>query len=288
MSDEKKTVTKGVKMTPDNKKLFDDLFANSGFSEQEEFVLHLTALYEMEQLKNGEYAGYSKQLDEMALHSRRMTELFLSLIQTESHLRSQMGEDHSASIAVAANELSSQQDEIRAMAGELKKEQQAGAEQLKQIGELEKHVLQLQQVNERGEQLISEYKGRIDSLSALVADQQESVNRATASDQRLTELTRLTEDQAREIDRHKQALQEAADKHERDLSDMHARAELDQEKALLAERRDLQDQLNTEREANNTEQRRLYAEMDKLRQQLVTVKQQAAAKTATPAKPKNQ
>ncbi|WP_379136056.1 hypothetical protein [Paenibacillus sp. sgz500958] len=287
MSEDKKTVTKGFKVTPENKKFIDELFAASGFADQEEFLLHLAALYEMEQLKNGEYAGYSKQLDEMGFHSRRMTELFLGMIQTESHLRAQMGEDHAVHLADVSNELSAQQDEIRGLKDELKKEQQAGAEQRKQIGEMEKHVQQLQQVNERGEQLISEYKGRIDSLSALVADQQEAVNQTKAIEQRLTELSKLTDDQAREIDRYKQGLQDAADKHERELSDLRVRAELEQEKALLAERRELQDQLNTEREANSAEQRRLYAELDKLRQQLSASKQ-PAVKTAAPAKPKDQ
>ncbi|MEK3987432.1 hypothetical protein MHB77_29305 [Paenibacillus sp. FSL K6-3166] len=284
MSDDKKTVTKGFKVTPDNKKFIDDLFAASGFADQEEFLLHLAALYEMEQLKNGEYAGYSKQLDEMGFHTRRMTELFLGMIQTESHLRSQLSEDHAIRLADVSSEIATQQDEIRNITVELKNETQAGAEQRKQIGELEKHVQQLQQANERGEQLISEYKGRIDSLSALVADQQESVNQAKAVDQRLTELSKLTEEQARKIERKAEASHEDALKHERELSELRSRAELEQEKALLAERRQLQDQLNAEREANNAEQRRLYADLDKLRQQLSDSKQVKANSQA--AKPK--
>lgn len=178
----------------------------------------------------------------------------------------------------------------------MKKEAQAGTEQRKQIGDLEKHVQQLQQANERGEQLISEYKVRIDSLSALVADQQDAVNQAKAPDYRLTELTRLTDSQAleiealtveheREIHRREELSQDSAVRHQREIEDIKARAELEQEKALLAERRQLQDQLNVEREVNNAEQRKLYADMDKLRQQLAESKQVKA--NSPVAKPKS-
>lgn len=278
MSDDKK-VTKGFKVRTETRDYIDRLYAGSEFSDQEDFLKHLGALHEMQQMKNGEVSGYAAQLDEMEFHSRRTVELFLAMIQTEQTGRVRMGEEHAEHIAELASELSTQQDEIRGLTEELKVEKAAGIELKKQIGEFEKHTQQLQQANERGEELIAEYKTRIDSLSALVADQQESVNHAKASEQRLTELLKLTESQAQEIERAREekvkaveeskraqetqeaanaaALKQLRERHTYELQQQKERLELASDRAVVAEER-----------KHSEEVRKLYDEVDKLRQEL--------------------
>jgi chromosome segregation ATPase len=271
----------------------------------------MASLFELQQLKTGAAAGYAKQLDELEYHAKRTTEIYMSMLQMEQAERLQLNEDHADKIAQLASELSGLQEENGSLMAELKKEALAGVEYRKQIGEFEKHIQQLQQANERGEELLSEYKARIDSLSKMVTDQQEAVNQAKGLEQRLSDLTRLTTEQMKEIARmeteyerelhqrdefsHEAAVRlereiEALNtKHADELITAQARAEIAQERAVLDARRELSKQaeddrsellklLQTSEREHGTEVRLLYAEMDKLRQQLAEAQKPKQAK----------
>ncbi|WP_150274083.1 hypothetical protein [Paenibacillus tepidiphilus] len=277
-------ITKGYKISQESKQHIEELFAGSEFNDQGDFLLHMASLYEMQKLKNNEVAGYAKQLDELDFHTRRISELFLSMVMVEQTSRVRVGEEHAERVGELSSVISSQHDEIRQLSEDLGKAAALTGNMQKQIEELEKHVQQLQQANERGEDLISEYKTRFDSFSGLLASQAEEVNQAKALQSQLTELTKLTDDQRREIEQLSalsKQLQATADKerketserHVRELQDAKFRADLEADKALVNLRRELQDELSNERSSHMVEIRKLYAEINDMRQQLtMTIK----------------
>lgn len=295
-------VTKGYKVSPDSKQYVEELFAGSEFSDQGDFLLHIAALYEKQKLRNNEVSGYAAQLDEMDFHTRRITELYLSMIMTEQSGRLRLGEEYAERMSELSDIISGQQDEIRGLSDDLNRATTLTGNLHKQIGELERNVQQLQQANERGEDLISEYKSRIDSFSGLLNRQTEEVNQSKALQQELTELTKLTNNYQEQIsrlaeerdrllaiaaqdkketeERLAKERKEAAERHLRELTDAKLRAELEADKALVTLRRELQDELATERAGHTAELRKLYADIDALRQQMAL----ATSQQGTPAR----
>lgn len=293
MSNEK--TTKAYKVDPEIRTKVETLFADSGLSTEGEFLAHLASLFEMQQMKEGSAAGYAKQINELEIHARRTVELFLSMIQTEAAEKADLSDVHAEQLSEQRNAYLDAQEQIQTL---LRDSDQAWSEvkELKEdVAESMKLVQQLQKTNERSEELIGEYRQRIDDMSKIVTDQREATAEAADLRKKVDALSQVVYERDREIAQMRDAL-EASQKRSADdirqLSEQHAaelqrateRAEIAQEKAVLAARRDAEATrealLREGREANDAnlkEIRLLYAEVDKLRQQLaaprVTVKQ---------------
>ncbi|WP_153008816.1 hypothetical protein [Paenibacillus jamilae] len=260
----------------------------------------MASVYEMNQLKTGVGAGYQKQITTVEYHVKSIVDSFISLIQTETADRLQLAEGYEETIGQRSAEISAQQDEIRDLAEQLRQADKDEAELRKQLSEQSVLIETLQKSSSKDEQILAENKERIDRLSKLLSDNTEKVNQAEQLEQRFTELTELTENQAKQLAEAQEAA-EAAEKHFSDelarnealyverLERAAEKAAIEQQKAILDVRQSLLEQHEKERaellasiqkadREHNEELRKLYAEMDKLRQQLAAPQQVRAAR----------
>lgn len=271
MSNEAKT-TKAYKISPELKEKLERLAAESGLETQEAFIEQLAALYELQQLKEGNGSGYAKQIEELEYHSRRNVELFVGLINTETAARLDMSQQHEEKQAAVATELYAQQEEI----AELRKAAKAQAEELARITkEAEASAKLAEQLQEsvRDKGLIVEQRGQeIATLSGIVNEYKAA---AEENKQLAVEVSRLT------VETDKQAARVAA--LEVDLatldelrSDQLRKAEARQTEALElltkqkeAEKKealaDLRDKQQDKLEQATEEIRKLYAQIEQLR-----------------------
>ncbi|MGM1023530.1 MAG: hypothetical protein ACQEXV_24090 [Bacillota bacterium] len=291
---------KGYKVHTHVKEKLEELFKQSGIEFEGDFLEHLASVYEMNQLKTGVGAGYQKQITTVEYHVKSIVDSFISLIQTETADRMQLAEGYEDTLGQRAAEISAQQDEIRDLSEQLRQADKDEAELRKQLSEQTLLVETLQKSSSKDEQILAENKERIERLSKMLTDSTEAVDRAKAIEQRFTELTELTDNQAQQLEEAQKAA-EAAEKHfSEELARNEAlymerleraaeKAEIAQQKAVLALQQELAQEHEKDRahlfsliqkadSEHNAEVRKLYAEMDKLRQQLAAPQQSRTAR----------
>ncbi|MFB5269351.1 hypothetical protein ACE41H_21565 [Paenibacillus enshidis] len=241
---------KAYKVFDHVKEKVEDLFKQSGIEYEGDFLEHMASIYEMQQLKSGVGAGYQKQISTLEYHTKSVVDMFVSLIQTEAADRLQIAEDYEGKLGDRAAEIMAQQDEITRLNQALLGATEIINKQEKEIAETRQLVEALQKSSSKDEQILTENKERIERLSKMLSDTTNRVNQAVALEQRFTELTELTERQAREI-------AEAEAVYEERLQNAAERAEIAQEKALAAAER-----------KHTAEIRALLDEASELRKQL--------------------
>uniref|UniRef100_UPI0035CEAD67 hypothetical protein n=1 Tax=Bartonella sp. CL29QHWL TaxID=3243522 RepID=UPI0035CEAD67 len=180
MSNEAKT-TKAYKISPELKEKLERLAAESGLETQEAFIEQMAALYELQRLKEGNGSGYAKQIDELEYHSRRSVELFIGMINTEAAERLELSQQHDEKVASLSAELFVQQEEL----ARITKENEAREEQIQA----------LKKTDLRNEQLIEEYRSRIDGLTKLAEANEAEAKEAEQLRKQLAEAERRIADQ---------------------------------------------------------------------------------------------
>jgi chromosome segregation ATPase len=279
-----KRSSKAYKIFDNVREKVEALFRESGIDFEGDFLEHMASVYELNQLKTGVGAGYQKQITTLEYHAKSVVDIFVSMIQTEAADRISISEGYEEKIVDIASEIRTQQDEIKRLNQALAGTSGIIAKQEEDISEARKLTVTLQKSAAKDEQLLAENKERIDRLSRMLSDTTERVTQAEALEQRFSELTWLTEDQAKKLEKantdlkavsaeYEATLTKLYERHAEDLKRATARAEIDKERAVLAARRELSDQAEKERKEHYAETKRLYSEVDKLRQQLAEAMQ---------------
>lgn len=302
--DEKRKTTKAYRLFGQQKEKVDALFKQSGIELEGDFLDHMASVYEMNQLKTGVGAGYQKQISTLEYHAKSIIDSFVALVQVESAERLQIAENYEGKLGDRAAEITAQQQEIIELKETIRNKEKADAELSKKISEQTQLIEALQKSAAKDEQILVENKERIERLSQMLADSAERVGRAEELERQFAELTRINEEQARQLAKDAAEREEAEGKFREELTRMETdhtvrlraateRAEVAQEKAVLAaqrefneiidkerreykehnemrdkERREYHEVLAKERQEHTQEIRHLYAEIDKLREQL--------------------
>ncbi len=296
MSENKAEKTQKLyKTTSEARALAEQLFNESGIAFEGEFFAHVMATYELQQMKNGLGAGYQKQISSLEYHMKSVIEHFTSMLQTEQSDRVELAEGYEGKLINLANEVTEQQNEISILTKNLTETTEQAGKSMDEIRELRKYISNIENLNVKSEQILTENKERIERLSKMVTDGQDAVIQKQELELRISKISQISDEQDKEIkrlvaehqrvmeqhtvqlqetkDRHKRELEETVAHHVRELKDTQIRSDLETEKALVTERRNLQDQISTEHNLHITELRKLYADMDSLRQQLAEAKQ---------------
>lgn len=279
MSENEKRQPKSYKIFGQQREKVEDLFKQSGIEFEGDFLDHMASVYEMNQLKTGIGAGYQKQITTLEYHTKSIVDSFLSMVQTETADRLQVSEDYEGKLEVRANEVFAQQQEIRSLINELDEKATESSDLKLKMKEQTQLIEALQKSSAKDDLILIENRDRIERLSKMLTDSTDAVDHAKLLEQRFTELTKITEDQAKQLTeaqtqrellerQHEDVIEALTSKHADELARGVERAEISQEKAVLAARRDLMEQVEKERGENNADIRRLYEELDKLRQQL--------------------
>lgn len=275
MSNEAKT-TKAYKISTELKEKLERLAAESGLETQEAFIEQLAALYELQQLKEGNGSGYAKQIDELEYHTRRSVELFVGVINTEAAERMQLSQQHDEKVDGLSVELSAQQDEIAGLKKELKEQ----AEHLVRISKENESQVKLAEqleasVNDKAA-LVEEYRQRIDTLSGLINDYKAAAEENKKLSTRITELTTLSEKMSARVGEleedlatletiKSEQLRQQEERHRESSERLSERKDVEKERELLAIRSEYQTKLEKSNEEATAKIRELYAQIERLR-----------------------
>ncbi|OBZ15841.1 hypothetical protein A8L34_27725 [Bacillus sp. FJAT-27264] len=272
------------------------LYRESGFEFEGDFFAHVISIHELQQMKDGLGAGYQKIISNAEFHAKSLVDAITSIIQAENIDRIALAETHEEKVAGLASELYAQQDEITQLKRLHQDATEQAAQSMDENAELRKYINNIESLNAKNEEILAENRERIERLSKMVTDGQDAINQKQELEFKISEISRISDQQSRELKEAQKAAEEEVRHFHDDLTRMEnqcaekiqnitERAEIAQERAVLAVRRELEDQANNERaeltkqlqtsqRESNAEVRRLYEEVDKLRQQLSTLSEQ--------------
>lgn len=275
MSNEAKT-TKAYKISPELKEKLERLAAESGLETQEAFIEQLAALYELQQLKEGNGSGYAKQIEELEYHLSRPLALFTSMIETESAARLDMSQQHEEKQAVAAGELFAQQQEI----ADLRKAEKAQAEELARLTreneQQAKLVEQLEAAARDKGLLVEEYRAKNDTLTGLVNEYKAAADENKDLQTKVNELTRVNIEQAADLmnleadlqyekEQAEERLSQLGERHREALERLSERKDTEKERAELAIQKEYQAKLEAAQTEATGKIRELYAQIEQQR-----------------------
>jgi len=286
MSNEAKT-TKAYKISTELKEKLERLAAESGLDTQEAFIEQLAALYELQQLKDGNGSGYRKQIEELEYHLSRPLALFTSMIETEAAERLQLSQQHDETLTDRAMTIYAQEKEI----SELGKESKAQAEEIARITkENESQAKLVEQLEASAHDkglIVEQYKEKVDTLSGLVneykaaaeenRDLKTKVSEFTAlSDKQVTRVTDLEGDLTTLNGLKIEQLKQQEERHQEALERISERKDIERDRAELSIQKEYQAKLekaNTEatekqraaNEESTAKIRELYEQIERQR-----------------------
>ena len=266
--------TFGVKVSEEMYEKVREVIESSGTSSKEWFERAI-ALYEMNAIKQGS-SDYTQDLTELEHHTTRMYELIVNMIQRSVHLKEY-------AVKEVAEKLESKEaiiTDLQQQTQQLKMEVETKTEGIQkfeeQVKELEEKLLTNQTMLENNQALISEYKDKNDTLSGLVtkyqgyAEENEALKKSfemekdewrkqasvekAAFEEKISELSQEKQTLSEELRVLRMDFEQVKANHERDLSHLAERKELECEKAVVEAER-----------LHNEEVRKLYDEIAALR-----------------------
>ncbi|WP_301109195.1 hypothetical protein [Sporosarcina sp.] len=266
--------TFGVKVSEEMYEKVREVIETSGTSSKEWFERAI-ALYEMNAIKQGS-SDYTQDLTELEHHTTRMYELIVNMIQRSVHLKEyavkEVAEKLESKEAIITD-LQQQNQQLKMEVVTKTEGIQAFEEQAK---ELEEKLLANQTMLENNQALISEYKDKNDTLSGLVtkyqgyAEENEVLKNSfemektewkkqagvekAAFEEKVSELSQEKQTLSEELRVLRMDFEQVKVNHDRDLSHLAERKELEREKAVVEAER-----------LHNEEVRKLYDEMAALR-----------------------
>ncbi len=272
--DEMADKTFGVKVSEEMYEKVREVIETSGTSSKEWFERAI-ALYEMNAIKQGS-SDYTQDLTELEHHTTRMYELIVNMIQRSVHLKEyavkEVAEKLESKEAIITD-LQQQNQEFKQEVESKKAGILAFEEQVEELGE---KLLANQTMLENNQALISEYKDKNDTLSGLVtkyqgyAEENEALKKSfeiekaewrkqtsvekAAFEEKISGLSQEKQTVSEELRVLRMDFEQVKANHERDLSHLAERKELEREKAVVEAER-----------LHNEEVRKLYDEMATLR-----------------------
>jgi DNA repair exonuclease SbcCD ATPase subunit len=267
-------VTFGVKVSEETKEKVQQMVEVSGMKSKEWFET-LVSLYEMEQLKQGAI-DFSKDLSELEIHTNRINQLVANMVTRAAHEKEAVLQQIEEIKASKDEVIQTYQKEFSEVKGQIDGYKQQAVQTEKAYAEAAKHVQQLEETNENNKALIGEYKEKIDTLSSLVNEYKEyrDQNRGLMSriveleqdkNERLTEVSGLTNELSRVKEKYEVNLTQAEERHKEALERLQERLEVARERELLGVRTQYQEKLQQANEEYTAKIQLLYDEINELR-----------------------
>jgi len=266
--------TFGVKVSEEMYEKVREVIEMSGTSSKEWFERAI-ALYEMNAIKQGS-SDYTQDLTELEHHTTRMYELIVNMIQRSVHLKEYAVKEVAEKLESKEAIITDLQQQTQQLKMELATKTEGIQTFEEQVKELEEKLLANQTMLENNQALISEYKDKNDTLSGLVtkyqgyAEENEALKKSfdiektewrkqagidkVAFEEKVSELLQEKQTVSEELRVLRMNFEQVKTNHERDLSHLSERKELEREKAVVEAER-----------LHNEEVRKLYDEMATLR-----------------------
>lgn len=282
--------TFGVKVSEEMYEKVREVIESSGISSKEWFERAI-ALYEMNAIKQGS-SDYTQDLTELEHHTTRMYELIVNMIQRSVHLKEHAVKDVADKLESKEAIITDLQQQNQQIKQEIAMKTEGISEFEEQVKDLEGKLLANQTMLENNQALISEYKDKNDTLSGLVtkyqgyAEENEALKKTfeiektewmkrenvdkVAFEEKISELSQEKQTVSEELRVLRLDFEQAKANHERDLSHLAERKELERDKAVVEAER-----------LHNEEVRKLYEEMAALRKVHEETKEKLQAEIKT-------
>lgn len=282
--------TFGVKVSEEMYEKVREVIESSGTSSKEWFERAI-ALYEMNAIKQGS-SDYTQDLTELEHHTTRMYELIVNMIQRSVHLKEHAVKDVADKLESKEAIITDLQQQNQQIKQEIAMKTEGISAFEEQVKDLEGKLLANQTMLENNQALISEYKDKNDTLSGLVTKYQgyaeenevlkknfeiektEWMKQANADklafEEKISELSQEKQTVSEELRVLRLDSEQAKANHERDLSHLAERKELERDKAVVEAER-----------LHNEEVRKLYEEMAALRKVHEETKEKLQAEIKT-------
>ena len=278
--------TLGFKVTDEVHERARMLIESSGLTSKEWLENALT-MYEAKALQ-ANTPDYAKDLTELELHTTRIYELVINMIQQSVYLK-----DHA--VKDVSDKLESKEGiitELQAKLAEMKEQVNQLTTENKQFAEqqavLQKQVDEQKSTIDNSNLLINEYKEKNDTLSGLVtkyqgyAEENEALKATFETEkaslvQQLNEQQTTSTEQIRQLEQAQQqanerireleaALENAQLNYTRELEIMQERKDLEREKALVEVERTYQAKLQAQNDKYNDKVAEMHVENERIRQ----------------------
>lgn len=270
-------VAKAYKVSPELKDRLERLAAESGLETQEQFIEQLAAIYELQQLKEGNGSGYLKQIEELQYHTNRSLALFVSMIDTEAAARMELMQAHDEKLADRAVTITLQEQTIIEMQKEKKTQTEELSRLAKENESLAKLVDQLQESLKDKATIADQHGQEVATLSSLVNEYKAAADENKELKNEVTQLTSLSNKQATHIESLQscveslestktKALDELTARHEADIERIVERKDVEREKMLLELRNEYQTKREATSEESTAKMSELYAKIEQLRE----------------------
>lgn len=277
--------TLGFKVTDEVHERARMLIESSGLTSKE-WLENALAMYEVKALQ-ANTPDYAKDLTELELHTTRIYELVINMIQQSLYLK-----DHA--VKDVSDKLESKESiitELQAKLAETKEQVNQLTTDNKQFAGqqvlLQKQVDEQKNTIDNSNLLINEYKEKNDTLSGLItryqgyAEENEALKTTFAAEkdalvQQLNEQQEIFSDKIRQLEHAQQqanervreletALENAQLNYSRELEIMQERKDLEREKALVEVERTYQAKLQAQNDKYNDKIAEMHAENERIR-----------------------
>lgn len=266
--------TLGFKVTDEVHERARMLIETSGLTAKE-WIENALTMYEVKALQ-ASTPDYAKDLTELELHTTRIYELVVNMIQQSVYLKGHAVKDVSDKLESKEGiitELQAKLTEQKEKVNQLTLENKQFTEQQTH---LQKQLDEQKSTIDNSNLLINEYKEKNDTLSGLVtkyqgyAEENEALKTAfeaqqiTASEQirQLEQAQQQANERIRELEK---TLENAQLNYTRDLDIMQERKDLEREKALVEIERDYQGKLQAQNDKYNDKVAEMHAENERIR-----------------------
>ncbi|RHW36007.1 hypothetical protein D1B31_18130 [Neobacillus notoginsengisoli] len=274
--------TFGVKVTEDLYNKVQAKIDNSGVTAKEWFE-KAVALMEVQELKEGS-PDYKQDLSELEIHTTRIYELVANMIQRANYLKDD-------AVRALTEKLESQESTIlnlqtieKEVRQKLSDFESVSEQKEKEKNELIEQMQGLRSINSNNQDLIGEYKEKIDTLSTLVnqykgyatenaeikerfAAEKESMSVEFQQKERrlvssVDELKATVRDQQEQIEKLEQNNESLKVELENRIAQLTNQKDLEKERAILEVERKYQDKLQEIHEQYNEKLARLYEKFE--------------------------
>lgn len=289
-------VTFGVKVREELRDKVNAMIEASGMKSKEWFETMISTI-EMQHLKENA-SDFSKDLSELELHTNRINQIVANFVQRAVFEKDELTKKIDEVKVARDQVIIGYQEEVSGYKNQLKQIQKDIEAAIRAKEEAERQHAQLRETVEHNKALINEYKEKIDTLTGLVNEYKEAASEnktlteqnremaqqnkeqtvlieqlrvkfeecQTASEAQVIEFNAKFEELKGSLEEaRREAISQLQEKHKMELERIEERKEVEKERALIAQRTELQDKQQALIETHAKRIEELYEENRQLR-----------------------
>lgn len=279
MTKNKKDKTFGFKCTDEDHLVFEEAYQQSGFSSKDEWIKNLLQRDTLISIRDSNQE-YKEDLTELEIHTIRIYELVANMIERAEHLKDSAVKELEKKLDSKEFTIASLQEMEKNLRHNLKETAELTENQVKEIEGLNKQLEDLRSINETNQDLIQEYKEKIDTLSSLIDQykgyaEENKILKENFSNEKEAMLSEFSEKEQRLISANEELkitldnLNEEISKKETEIEALKAnhanelnKMNLERERAILELERNHQEQLQKIRDDYNEKILEMYKKFE--------------------------